>query len=232
MAMIEDICTIVEDLVSRIDIQIDGVNTATGAADFCQTKWAREGKILTRVSDGEQWRIDGVVIDESISATYMGATVPEPIFEGVFDLPSPYFITGTRLAANREWTIASNDITSKTPIVWLLETTRERIFGREQSLERASDLRLFILDETNVKDYYTKDHRVQVVQPMTQLVGALVKAIDARANFENVEDFQIVTFSRFGVEQETGFVQNILDANLSGVELQLTLQRYKQGCKC
>jgi hypothetical protein len=230
--MIEDICNIVEGLVSDIDTQIVGVNTASGVADFCETKWARTGKILTRVSDGEKWVISSVTLDESISATYMGATIPEPTFEGTFSLPSPYFITGTRLAANREWTIASNDVTSKTPIVWLLETTRETIYGRGQSLERASDLRIFFLDETNVKDYYTKDHRVQVVQPMTQLVNSLIETIGAKASFDDVEDFQLVTFSRFGVEQETGFIQNIIDANLSGVELQFTLQKYKENCKC
>jgi hypothetical protein len=230
--MIEDICNIVEGLVADIDTQIEGVNTSAGVADFCSTKWAREGKILTREGDGEQWVINAVTLDESISATYIGATIPEPTFEGTFSLPSPYFITGTRLAANREWTIASNDVTSKTPIVWLLETTRERIFGREQSLERASDLRIFFLDETNVKDYYTKDHRVQVVQPMTQLVNSLIETISAKASFDDVEEFQLVTFSRFGVEQETGFIQNIIDANLSGVELQFTLQKYKQNCKC
>ena len=230
--MIEDICNIVEGLVSSIDTRIEGVNTAIGIADFCHTKWARQGKTLTRVSDGEQWTVSEVTLDESITAVYAGTTMPEPIFEGVFELPSPYFITGTRLATNREWTIASNNVTSKTPIVWLLETTRERFFGREQSLERASDLRIFILDETNVKDYYTKDHRVQVVQPMTQLVEALIQTINARANFDDVEDFQLVTFSRFGVEQETGFIQNIIDANLSGVELQFTLQKFKENCKC
>ena len=233
MAMIEDICIIVEDLVSSIDGQIYGESTSTETADFCQTKWARQGKTLTRVGDGEQWTVSEVILDNSITATYAGSTYPPPVFEGWFNLPNPFFITGTRLATNSEWTIATNDVTAKTPIVWLLETTREKIFGRESSLERASDLRIFFLDETNVKDYYTKDHRVQVVQPMTQLVAALIEAINAKANFDDVEDFQLITFSRFGVEQETGFVKNIIDANLSGVELQFTLQKYKgNDCKC
>ena len=184
------------------------------------------------MSDGEEWFIEAVVLDESITASYLGNTVPEPTFEGVFELTAPFFITGTRLAANNEWTIANNNLKFKTPIIWLLETTRERIFGREQTLERASDLRLFMLDETNVKDYFTKDHRVQVVQPMTQLANSLIEVINAKANFEDVEEFQLITFSRFGVEQETGFIKNILDANLSGVELQFTLQKYKENCKC
>lgn len=232
MAMIEDISIIVEDLVSGIDKTITGTNVSYKVASFCQTKWARQKKSIRRVSDGEEWFIEAVVLDESITASYLGNTVPEPTFEGVFELTAPFFITGTRLAANNEWTIANNNLKFKTPIIWLLETTRERIFGREQTLERASDLRLFMLDETNVKDYFTKDHRVQVVQPMTQLANSLIEVINAKANFEDVEEFQLITFSRFGVEQETGFIKNILDANLSGVELQFTLQKYKENCKC
>ena len=230
--MIEDISIIVEDLVSGIDKTITGTNVSYDVASFCQTKWARQKKSIRRVSDGEEWFIEAVVLDESITASYLGNTVPEPTFEGVFELTAPFFITGTRLAANNEWTIANNNLKFKTPIIWLLETTRERIFGREQTLERASDLRLFMLDETNVKDYFTKDHRVQVVQPMTQLANSLIEVINAKANFEDVEEFQLITFSRFGVEQETGFIKNILDANLSGVELQFTLQKYKENCKC
>jgi hypothetical protein len=34
------------------------------------------------------------------------------------------------------------------------------------------------------------------------------------------------------VENDKGMLQNILDANLSGVSLEVTLSRYKQKCKC
>ena len=50
--------------------------------------------------------------------------------------------------------------------------------------------------------------------------------------FKVIEDFELITFSRFGVEQQTGMFQNILDANLSGVELRITLTMYKANCKC
>lgn len=229
--MIEDICDILEEVVSSIDTTIEGANSAPNVALFCSTKWARPDKIIERITDGEKWVITDVVPDQEITVTYLGTTIPEPTFEGLFQLPIPFFITGTRLAANNEWTMATTNVMAKTPIIWLLETVREVIYGREQSLERSSDVRLFFLDETNVKDFYTKDHREQVVQPMQMLVEAFIKSINGNAAFKNVTEYQMRTFSRFGVETQQGVIQNILDANLSGVELQFTLERFK-GYKC
>jgi len=50
--------------------------------------------------------------------------------------------------------------------------------------------------------------------------------------YQTIENYRYRTFSRFGVEQESGVIQNVLDANLSGVALELTLSRYKEKCKC
>lgn len=144
--------------------------------------------------------------------------------------PKPvFYLTGTRLAANNEWTMAGADLTAKLPLVWLLETINERFGGAESSLERSSDLRIFILEETNVREFYTKDHREQVVKPMQELAIELVRVINDTPRFKRLENFQIRSFSRFGVEETKGVIQNVLDANLSGVELQLTLDIFKQN---
>jgi hypothetical protein len=47
-----------------------------------------------------------------------------------------------------------------------------------------------------------------------------------------LDTYEIVNFTRFGTEQSNGYFQNILDANLSGVELRIKLTKYKQNCKC
>jgi len=144
--------------------------------------------------------------------------------------PKPvFYLTGTRLAANNEWTRSGADLTAKLPLIWLLETMNERFGGQESSIERSSDLRIFILEETNVREFYTRDHREQVVRPMQELAIELVRVVTNTARFKRPENFQIRSFSRFGVEETKGVVQNILDANLSGVELQLTLDIYKEN---
>jgi hypothetical protein len=67
---------------------------------------------------------------------------------------------------------------------------------------------------------------------MQKLVESFIESINKNRKFKTLEDYTIKSFSRFGVEQDNGMFQNVLDANLSGVELILTLEKYKENCKC
>jgi hypothetical protein len=141
-------------------------------------------------------------------------------------------VPGTKIAANNEWTAVSNDLTQKTPLVWLLHDVRYQKFGRESVYEWESDLRIFFLDETDIVNYYTKDHIDNVVVPMSKLAGKFIEVIDNSPSYKTLEGYEVVNFTRFGTEQANGYFQNILDANLSGVELRIKLTKYKQNCKC
>jgi hypothetical protein len=229
--MIDEISHIVEQLVMDMDCTISGeYNALSGNTDYCKTKWARKGKQIT--IPGELFLIDSIDYNKFITPIYLGSTIPAPELDGITTLPKPFFISGTKLATNREWTIAGNDVMAKTPIIWLLETIREREFGRGSSIKREVELRLFFLDETNIVDFYTEDHRREVVYPMQQLVAEFIRTVEADRRFKTLEDYTMKTFSRFGVEKDNGVFQNVLDANLSGVELIITLTQYKENCKC
>jgi hypothetical protein len=141
-------------------------------------------------------------------------------------------MTGTKLATNREWSIADNNLENKLPLIWLLEIISETGYGRSSSFDRDIESRIFFLDETDPSQYYTKDHREQVVKPMQKLMNEFLATIVKIREYKPVENYRYKTFSRFGVEQENGVFQNILDANLSGIALELTLTRYKVNCKC
>jgi hypothetical protein len=67
---------------------------------------------------------------------------------------------------------------------------------------------------------------------MERLALEFIKQIENNRNFQTIDQYDIVTFSRFGVERENGMFQNVLDANLSGVELRITLTKFKENCKC
>ena len=136
------------------------------------------------------------------------------------------------MATNTEWLKATSDVVAKTPIIWLLETIQETRFGRGDSREVEYQLRLFFLDETNVKDFYTEDHRDQVVLPMQELAKEFIRTANRDRRFKTVDQYTMKTFSRFGVERDNGVFQNILDANLSGVEVTMSLVKYKDGCTC
>ena len=227
-----DIAQIVEGIVQQMDITITGVEDPSnpGYLLFCDTKWARKGKLIYNVGNNGYYRVVEIDYDQTIYATPYQAT--SIYMAGTYWCPVPFFISGTRKATNLEWTKADINVMKKTPIIWLLETIEEEHFGRGDTREFEAQLRLFFLDETNIKDYVTEDHRHEVVVPMQKLVSQFVQTINDNRSFKPIESFKMKTFSRFGVEQEDGMFKNILDANLSGVELNITLTKFKENCKC
>jgi hypothetical protein len=227
--MTNEISNIIKELVLSIDNTIFGTfDEDSGKTFFCNTKWARIGKEITN-EGGDLFLITDIEPNEWIIAEHVGGAND---LDGLIYLPEPYWITGTKLAANMEWTKGNASVLNKTPLIWLVELIRYRKFGRESTVNFESDLRLFFLDETNVTQFYTADHRDNVVYPMEQLVNEFIEVIKANKSFETIENYEVITFSRFGVEQQNGMFKNILDANLSGVELRINLRKYKQNCKC
>jgi hypothetical protein len=227
--MISDVANIIESIVDQMNNTIEGkFNPGDGKTYFCKTKWARVGKPIFDELDNE-YLITEVVLDDYIVATPVGHAND---LDGLCSLVKPFWITGTRLAANREWTIASNNLMDKLPLIWMLELMSETIYGRGSTLERDMELQLFFLDETDPAQYYTAEHRKQVVEPMQQLMVEFIETINRLKEFKTVDDYRIRTFSRFGTESEQGVLENVLDANLSGLRLDLTLSKYKENCKC
>jgi len=227
--MTQEITNIVGQLVSQINGEIHGEYDINIPAFYtCDTKWARVGKIVYDQS-ANQYQITKVDVDVSIQLIPIGHT-NEPT--DILYLTSPFWITGTKLATNAEWSKAEKSLMKKTPLAWLLEVIRLRKYGRDSVIEFESDLRMFFLDETNATQYYTSDHRENVVFPMERLALEFIKQIENNRNFQTIDQYDIVTFSRFGVERENGMFQNVLDANLSGVELRITLTKFKENCKC
>ena len=228
--MTTEISNIVQGIVDSIDNTVVGTYEAsTQRTLICDTKWLRAGKEVTDANDNI-YTVTKVVEDTYIEVTPL--LVANPPLEGVISLPAPFYITGTKIATNREWSISTNKLTEKTPLAWLLEIIRVTKRGRESAIDFESELRMFFLDETDILNYYTADHREQVVLPMEKLAKEFMRAIEKNRAFESVVEYQLITFSRFGVETAQGMFENILDANLSGVELRVNLVKYKVNCKC
>lgn len=220
----------IKSLVSNIDNRLIGEFDASNNRTYmCDTKWARVGKVITDSID-RKFKIVEISYDKYIVAEAVSGG--SEVLDGFCYLSNPFFITGTKRATNMEWTLADSNLENKLPLVWLLEIISETGYGRSSSLEKDIETKLFFLDETDPSQYYTKDHREQVVIPMQKLMLEFLKVVENDRMYQSVENYRYKTFSRFGVEQETGVVENILDANLSGVALEVTLTRFKENCKC
>jgi len=222
----------IQEIIDEINCKIDGnYNALDGRTYFCHTKWARIGKTITD-ANGIVFLITDLSVDEWIIAEQLIVTDPVINLDGECTLQKPFFITGTKLATNREWTIATNNLEDKTPLIWLLEIISETGYGRESTIERDIVTNLFFLDQTDPSQYYTVDHRKQVVTPMGNLMQEFIKTVEKIRMWKTVNEYTYKTFSRFGVETDAGAIENILDANLSGVSLNITLSKYRANCKC
>lgn len=226
----KDIANIIKGLVNGIDNTILGsLDALTGHINTCHTKWVRVGKIVKN-SAGNEYAVTSMVTDEYITA--LPLLPSSPPLNGIITIPIPYWITGTHIATNNEWTKANKILLNKTPIAWLLETLRMQKYGLADTRDFESEVRIFFLDETDVVNYYTADHREQVVVKMEELAKSFIDSVTFNRTFKTLDEYELLTFSRFGVERNDGMFQNILDANLSGVELRVTLTKYKENCKC
>lgn len=228
----KDVSEIFEQIVNAIDsnININSLSIVNGKLRVftCDTKWIRVGK-----------KVSGKILDGTVKYAFVTNVVVDTYFDIdnvniVSDISAtkPTAMFGTRTATNNEWNLKTYNLLDKTPIIWCLELVNEKHYGTESSLEREFDMKIFFLDETDILNYVTKDHRTQVVKPMTALAYAFKEVIDKNMLFKRIIDFNLLGFSRFGTESVTGMIENILDANLSGVSLQLNLQKYKESCKC
>lgn len=218
-------------LVSQIDasIKVTRRQVVTGDNAYvihytCDTKWARYGKMLYGYNDESE--ILAVSTDEYI--------ITKGYFEEQtsYSLTPPFAIVGTPMATNIEWTNYSRNLATKTPLIWLLENHTEKVYGAEASLERDINMKVLFLDETDILKYTIEQHRQQVVQPMIKLQEEFIKVIDENTIYKRLKDFNRDTFSRFGKETENGVIKNILDANLSGIIIDISVPKFKDMCKC
>ena len=222
-----EISQIIEDLVGTIPLTIVGVyDPIQEVTNVCSTAWLRVGKVIYDET-GNAFTIIEIEADQYIKAVNDNA-IP---LDGVITIYGPLFLSGTKLATNLEFTKYSKDVINKTPLIWLVEFIRLEKYGRESALDFSTELRIFFLDETNILNFKTKDHRLNVVNPMGRLLDAFIDVVGQDRRFKKLDNYEVLTFSRFGTETDAGAFQNVLDANLSGLELRITLDMFRKNCK-
>lgn len=194
----------------------------------CGIKWARVGMVVTDSGD------NSYTITE-INHEARTITLSENLITGTtIALKMPLFSSGTPIATNKEWKAFDRDERAKLPFAWLVEPTKERFKGQQDTLERESDILMVFLDSNNVNQWLTMDTHDNRLQSLYNMVDAFIQAIkDNPLFYSDLLEFDTKNFTKFGKETTRGMELNIIDANLTGVELRLTLPINRaEECYC
>lgn len=244
---VKDIDDIVEEIVANMDVTVkvkSALPPVTIAERYrltlCDMKYVRlVGELAQDYidEDGEPairyWAILDGTFQEDGS---FGVNNLDPDAElnagDVLTMKRPYYFRGTPRATNKEWLVFSEDHRTKLPMIWLVQPTTETWYGIEDQRERESRIRVFFLAEADFANDFTKDHRVKQVVPLLNMAEVFVDYVKDSGGFNRKFEYTTRDFSRFGSETENGIVKNIIDANLSGVELKMPLTPYRQNCDC
>lgn len=227
----KDIVYIVEqEIVDKMNRNVTVKSFVGNTLTVCTFKWARVGSIVEDAFDNT-YQITSVDYDNNLLEI---SPLGMYSFSGTnLILNKPSFFVGTPLSTNREWSQFDIDQRKKVPFVWMVEPTRERFKDLGDPISRESELRIVFLDSNDVEQWYTKDTHDNRLQALYNMVEEFIEAVRSNRLVFFSDDLEYTTknFTKFGKETTQGVETNIIDANLTGIDLQVTV-KVKRDYKC
>jgi len=222
----EDIVYIVErEIIDKLDLSINVLSINANTIHVCNLKWAQVGKVLT-AEDGQEYtiiNIDYVNNDITFSTPFVSSI-------GFVFLERPKYKYGTPKTTNVEW--SPNEL-GVTPCIWLVEPLNETFLGNDSSVERESPLRLLLLNSRDAVNWLNKDIHDMRSKQLYSLQDEIIETIEANPIFKKYKDFDSRNLTKLGTESAQGFEKNIIDSDLTALDLRLTLPIYKtSNCIC
>ena len=194
----------------------------------CSPKWARDGKVVT------DSLLQGYTITEVNHADSTITLNPNGAFTfsgDILILNKPEFFVGTPIATNVEWERFSSNEKTKVPFIWMVEPTNEHFGSENESIERRSDLVIVLLDSNNIVQWDTKATHSNRLQALYNMVEEFIATIQRnKLFFSETMTHDVMNFTKFGKETSQGMENNVIDANLTGIDLRVTVDIYKKEC--
>ena len=231
----EETWRIVEDLLQNMSFTLSGgSNVWTDNLDgtftllLCKTYWLETQETIT--INSVDYSIIEVVKDTSVTITSISA----PLLN-TFTIDAPNFYSGTIIQTNLELSQDSKDVSARTPMAYLFRDIEDTFLPLDSVIERETPIRLFFLDDENFADMSSESNSDEVLEPMRQMAYYFVNEIlEKNKKIGKLDaNYSIRDYSKFGVENASGYTENIFNDQLSGVELSITipiLRDYTCGC--
>jgi hypothetical protein len=224
---------IIRDLVTVLVTELTGSSAWVDNSDgtftlpICRTYWLKAQDVIT--VDSVEYNVTDVTRDTSVTVT--AASVPTEL---TFFLDAPSFYHGTIVQTNQELSQASKDVADRSPMAYLFRDLTDDFKDETDILDRESSIRLFFLHDTNFSDYTTDSADTETLEPMRSMAYFFVEEVlKASKLIGKIEDYSIRDYLKFGVENSSGYTENIFNDDFSGVELTITLPILKKYlCAC
>lgn len=229
----EDIVKIVpREIVDKMDAGLELKNVNGGTLTVCNVKWARPGKyIIGETTDEDAEEPIKTYLITGVDYVANTITLQDAFEHETARLYMPLFVHGTPKETNEEWNANPIFELDKLPVIWLVEPTNERPFGRESAVERESDIRVVFFDSRNDAQWLTKNIHEHRTQSLLNMVDEFEKAIKRNRIFKRLESSTLRNLNKLGTESLGSFEKNIIDADLTAMDYRATLSIYR-GMKC
>lgn len=225
---------IVKDLLAEMLFTISGgskdwVDNGNGTftLEICKTYWL-ELQDNIDVS-GDIFPVVSIVKDTSI--TVSGTFLP---VDNAFSINAPRFFSGTLKQTNLEISNDGNNISSITPMAYLLRDINDEFQALDSFIERESTVRLFFLTDENFPDFDTETNSIDTLEPLRQMAYYFVEEVIKKSTLIGriEEDYDIRDYSKFGTEDSNGYLKDFFNDQYSAVELNIILPIKGIDCKC
>jgi hypothetical protein len=224
---------IVRDLVTLLVTELTGSGAWVDNTDgtftmpICKTYWLKAQDTIT--VDSIEYEVTEVIKDTSVTVT--AASVPTLL---TFFLDDPSFYHGTIVQTNQELSQGAKDVEERTPMAYLYRDIEDSFNSDDNLLDRETPIRLFFLHDTNFQDYTTEKTDEETLAPMRSMAYFFVEEILKKSKqLGRIDDYSVRDYLRFGVENSSGYTENIFNDNFSGVELNITLPvKASYVCEC
>jgi hypothetical protein len=229
MAVNDSVITLIEDIVSSLR------NNGTIISEsFSNDILTLELTSLYDLAVNKYIEVGGT--NYKIIALDSGASTVDVIASGVtgetiYTVPTPYFWNGTMQMINKRLN-GDNDNFSKYPAILLVDVFRTTRITDPTSPYFAEP-RVFVafLKESLID--YGSDLQNPIINEMQELAEDFISACQANPFIGRFDEFEITRHANFGVyATDRGHISTIIDEQLSGVVVEVTLPIYENFEDC
>lgn len=220
-------------ILGQLDYTVKVKSIALPNVFVCETtKHLTVGNIITD-GGGLEYLVTAIDVNNYVELTPTNGNTVD-FDSDVMNLPPVHLQHGTPQMVNNEYLDAEVDTVDKTPFIWVYENTESDLPARDSSLEATFDVRLFLLAWANEPEWVNDQHNDLAVKPMQNLSQQIIDVINADYSFKRVNGGRTRPRSNFGVYvTNKGNEKDIIDEDLTGVELRFNLEAYDlSGCNC